>query len=68
MRYVLFVTALPITPTLFYSYSATTVTYPKSILPSKKSGSIVDVPLKYKPIANTDVPARHMDENNIAPT
>jgi len=52
----------------FYRYSATTVTYPKSILPSKKSGNIADVPLKYKPIANTDVPARHMDENNIAPT
>lgn len=44
------------------------VTHPKSILPNKKSGNIVDVPLKYKPMANTDVPARHMDENSMAPT
>lgn len=42
--------------------------HPKSILPSKKRGNIAEDPLKYRPIANTDVPARHMDENNRAPT
>ena len=43
-------------------------TYPNNILPNKNSGNIAEDPLKYKPIANTDVPARHMDENKRAPT
>ena len=31
-------------------------------------GNMADPPSKYSPIANTEVPARHMDENNRAPT
>ena len=29
---------------------------------------MADESLKYKAMANTDVPARHMVENNMAPT
>ena len=39
-----------------------------SILPNRNRGNIAGDLLKYNPTANTDVPARHMDENNRTPT
>lgn len=43
-------------------------TYPNIILPSRKRGNIAAPPLKYRPTANTDVPAKHINENSKAPT
>lgn len=43
-------------------------TYPNIILPSRKRGNIAAPPLKYRPTANTDVPAKHIKENSKAPT